>query len=77
MIAEIAPRGVLILAKFYLMGFIEYLRDTRGELKHVSWPTRKQALIYSMLVITISAVVAAFTGLLDFVFGEILNLLIG
>lgn len=58
------------------MGLIEYLRDTRGELKHVSWPTRKQALVYTVLVIVISASIAMFTGALDFLFGEGINLLI-
>lgn len=58
------------------MGFIEYLRDTRSELKHVSWPTRKQALTYTVLVIVISTAVAVFTGALDFLFGEALNMLI-
>jgi preprotein translocase subunit SecE len=58
------------------MGLLEYLRDTRGELKHVSWPTRKQAVVYTVLVIIVSALVAAFAGALDFLFSEALNLII-
>ena len=52
---------------------INYLKDTRGELKHVSWPTRQQALVYTVLVIGISIVVAAFTGGLDYLFTQGLN----
>lgn len=48
----------------------EYLRDTQTELKHVSWPTRKQALIYTALVIGISIIVGLFTGFFDFVFSR-------
>ncbi len=50
-----------------------YLRDTRAELDHVSWPTRQQALIYTALVIGISVVVALFTSGFDYVFSTILN----
>lgn len=42
-----------------------YIRATRGELKHVSWPTQKQTIIYTVLVISISVVTAIYLGLLD------------
>ena len=58
------------------MGLIQYLRDTRGELKHVTWPSRKQAIVYTVLVIVISTLTALFAGGLDFLFGEALNILI-
>lgn len=51
----------------------DYLRETKNELKHVSWPTRKQATVYTVLVIAISIVVAAYTGALDFIFTTGLN----
>ena len=53
--------------------FIQYVKDTRGELKHVSWPTQKQTAIFTVLVLLISAFFAAYIGLLDFVFTSILN----
>lgn len=53
--------------------FINYLKDTRGELKHVSWPTQRQALIYTGLVIAISILVALFVGAFDFVFTKGVN----
>jgi len=45
-----------------------YFRATRGELKHVSWPTQKQIVIYTLLVILISIVTAIYLGVLDFGF---------
>jgi preprotein translocase subunit SecE len=45
-----------------------YLRDTRAELKHVSWPTQKQTVMYTALVITISIVTALYLGFFDFAF---------
>ena len=48
--------------------FIQYLKDTRGELKHVSWPTQKQATIFTILVVVISIFVSLYLGLFDFIF---------
>ncbi len=48
--------------------FINYLKDTYAELRHVSWPTQKQAAVYTALVIVISIIVAIFVGAFDFVF---------
>jgi len=55
----------------------QYLRDTRGELQHVSWPTKRQALLFTVLVIVISVVVALALGLADFLFSRALNWFIG
>jgi preprotein translocase subunit SecE len=52
---------------------VNYLKETRAELKHVSWPTRRQALIYTALVIGISLLTAAALGLFDFVFTTLLE----
>lgn len=53
-----------------MKAFIGYLKDVRGELVHVSWPTRRQAIGYALIVIGISLVVAAILGVLDFLFTE-------
>lgn len=50
--------------------FTKYLRDTAAELRQVSWPTQHQAMLYTALVIAISAVVAMFVGAFDFLFSE-------
>lgn len=50
------------------MGFIQYLKDTRGELKHVAWPTQAQTIIYTILVIVLSLFVALYLGFFDYVF---------
>ena len=50
--------------------FINYLKDTRAELNHVSWPTQKQAYTYTALVIAVSILVALFLGLFDYIFTQ-------
>jgi preprotein translocase subunit SecE len=54
----------------------EYLQETKGELKHVSWPTRNQAILFTIIVVVFSIVVAAFLGAFDFIFTMGLKLFI-
>ncbi len=50
------------------MSFIQYLKDTRGELRHVAWPTRLQTIVYTILVVLISIGVSLYLGLFDYLF---------
>ncbi len=52
-----------------MSNFIDYLKDTKDEISHVSWPTQRQAVSYTALVIGISAVVAVFLAVFDYIFG--------
>jgi preprotein translocase SecE subunit len=45
-----------------------YIIETKEEMKHVSWPTRKQTIFFTVLVILISLGVAAYLGLFDYIF---------
>ena len=54
-----------------------YFRDTAAEMKHVSWPTQSQALIYTALVILVSGLVALFLSGFDYVFTTMLNQVVG
>ncbi len=51
----------------------DYLKETRAEFKHVNWPTRKQTIIFTVVVIVICAVIAYLLGLFDFIFARILE----
>jgi len=78
MYVRLAPRGVFLEGISTTMDrFINYLRDTKAELTHVSWPTQKQAVVYTALVIAVSIVVSLFLGLFDFLFAQALNWFIG
>ena len=46
----------------------KYLLGSRQELKKVTWPTRKEAIRLTSLVIGISLAVAVFLGAVDFIF---------
>jgi preprotein translocase subunit SecE len=54
-----------------------YLRETKAELIHISWPTRKQVILYTALVVFLSLLTAVYLGLLDTLFTRILGFLLG
>lgn len=58
------------------MAIKQYIKETAAEMKHVTWPTRQQTVVYSILVIAVSVVISAYLGLLDSVFAAGLALLI-
>lgn len=53
--------------------FINYVKDTRGELIHVSWPSRKQAIIFTGIVIIVSILTSMYLGFFDYVLSLILQ----
>jgi len=53
---------------------INYIRDTKAEMKHVSWPTKKQTIAYTILVIVLSIALSVYLGIFDFIFTEGISL---
>jgi preprotein translocase subunit SecE len=58
------------------MKITEYIKETRAEMAHVTWPSRKQAIAYAVAVVLVSFGVAAFLGLFDFIFARLLTLFV-
>jgi preprotein translocase SecE subunit len=58
------------------MKITEYIKETQGEMAHVTWPSRKQAIIYSIAVVSVSVIVAFLLGLFDYIFSRLLTLLV-
>ncbi|TSC78383.1 MAG: Protein translocase subunit SecE [Parcubacteria group bacterium Gr01-1014_33] len=52
---------------------ITYLKESKLELKKVTWPTREETIRYTVTVIVISGVVAIFLGGLDYLLQFALN----
>jgi preprotein translocase subunit SecE len=52
---------------------LAFFKDVKAELAKVSWPTRKQTIEYTLVVVGISLTLAIFLGLLDFGFQAIVN----
>ena len=59
-------------------GIQRFTRETVGELRKVSWPTRQEAWQLTMIVIVVLAFMSLFLGIIvDGLAGLLLNLLIG
>lgn len=45
---------------------ISYIKESKDELKKVIWPSRKETIKFTLLVIGVSLATAVFLGALDF-----------
>ena len=55
-----------------------FTRETVGELRKVSWPTRQEAWQLTMIVLVVLVIMAVFLGIIvDGIARQLLNLLIG
>lgn len=50
------------------MSLSTYFKEVQAETKHISWPTRRQALVSTALVVSLSLVVSLYLGFLDVFF---------
>lgn len=53
-----------------------YFRETIGELRKVSWPTRQQALNLTGIVLIVIALMTVFLGVLDVAFAQLFKLIL-
>jgi preprotein translocase subunit SecE len=56
---------------------VRYLKETRAELRKVTWPTRQQAINLTIIVLGVTIVMAIFLGAVDLVFASIMLFLAG
>lgn len=57
-------------------GIGKLIRETSGELKKVSWPTRSEALNLTKIVLIVLVVMSAFLGALDTLYFNLFKWLI-
>ena len=53
-----------------------FIRETMGELRKVSWPTREEAINLTKVVLVVMVITGAFLGALDFLFLQIFKLIL-
>ena len=54
-----------------------YFRETIGELRKVSWPTRQEATSLTIVVLIVIALMSTFLGVLDFIYSRFFILILG
>lgn len=55
---------------------VNYFRETRAELRKVSWPTRQQATNLTLIVLAVTVAMAIFLGAVDYLFAAIIRLIV-
>ena len=56
---------------------VRFVRETMGELRKVSWPSREEATRLTIMVLAVLALMSALMGVLDFLFARFFGFLIG
>lgn len=51
---------------------ISYLKETRAELRKVHWPSQQEARMLTLIVLAVTISMAAFLGILDYVFDRLI-----
>jgi preprotein translocase subunit SecE len=53
---------------------VQYFRETYFELKKVSWPTRREAVNLTVIVILVTSFLAIVLGLMDWIYSLVFGL---
>lgn len=56
---------------------VKWWNETIGELRKVSWPTKEDALRMTKIVLVVVVAMAVFLGVVDFIFSELIGLIVG
>jgi len=63
--------------KLLVSNIRQFLIESKVELKKVTWPTSKQALASTSVVIVVVIIVSVFLGLVDFGLTKIIRVFLG
>jgi len=55
---------------------VKYLKETRAELRKVSWPSREEAINLTAIVVAVTTAMAVFLGVVDYLFSKLFGLII-
>ncbi|MBR4400839.1 MAG: preprotein translocase subunit SecE [Synergistes sp.] len=56
---------------------LDYIRESRAELKKVTWPTKQMLWYSTIIVIVVTAIAAAYLGLVDLILTGVFSKIIG
>ncbi|KAF0158614.1 MAG: preprotein translocase subunit SecE [Syntrophaceae bacterium] len=56
---------------------VQFLSQAKSELKKVTWPTRKQTLASTGVVIVIVAIIAIYLGIIDLILSKLVKYILG
>jgi preprotein translocase subunit SecE len=63
--------------KSILQKVIRFLNEAKMELKRVTWPTPKQAMASTTVVIVIVFIMAIYLGIIDYILARLVKFILG
>ena len=63
--------------KVIIQNVTQFLKEAKVELKKVTWPTPKQTLASTAVVIIIVFIVSIYLGIVDFVLAKLVKYILG
>ena len=69
--------GVMVKVKQTFERIVQFLKEAKVELKKVTWPTPRQTLASTSVVIIVVIVVSIFLGIVDFGLAKVIRLVLG
>jgi preprotein translocase subunit SecE len=69
--------NIIIRLKGYAEKVRQFLKGARAELKKVTWPSPKQTLASTSVVIVVVIIVSTFLGIVDFGLTKTIKLVLG
>lgn len=55
---------------------LQFIKEARSELKKVVWPSKKETIRLTAIVLGVSLVVSLYLGLLDFTFTKLIEMVV-
>jgi len=55
----------------------QFLKEVKSELKKVVWPTRKDTIASTSVVVILVLIIALFLGLVDFGLSRVIRIILG
>ncbi len=56
---------------------VQFLREVRNELKKVVWPSKKQTISSTSVVLILVAIVSAYLGVVDYILSHVVGYVVG
>lgn len=66
--SEIRFHSWICVEIIFMSKLTDYFKETKAEMAHVTWPTRRQATVFTVFVIVFSVGVAFYLGVFDYLF---------
>jgi preprotein translocase subunit SecE len=63
--------------KLFMDKAMQFVSQAKAELKKVTWPTRKQTLASTGVVMVIVAITAVYLGIIDFILAKLVKFILG